>query len=141
MKFPRFRKRRVTVLQEELDAKDQTIAQLRQEVEEKTSLIETLAQSYACHDLAGMFDGLRKTLSEQIDKTREHGGEKYWDLMAKLERGHTQIQKLQTFISITMRHIGRMEGQAKASGQIRFTEVESRDVIVAAENYQNALQG
>ena len=66
-----------------------------------------------------MFDGLRRTLSEQIDKTRDHGSQQYWDLLERLELGHTRIEKLQTFIAITMRHIGRLEGQIRSTGLVK----------------------
>lgn len=154
MKLPRLPQRKNTRLQQELSDKDQTIAHLQQELSDKdqtiahltqelknkTELIEHLARAYATHDLTGMFDGLRSSLSEQIDKTRDHGAQQYWDLLGKLEQGHNQIQKLQTFISIAMRHIGRMEGQAKLSNQITLSPEESRDVIHAAEIYQRTLQ-
>ena len=141
MKLPRLPRRKNKQLRQQLTDKDQAIAHLTQELQNKTELIEHLARAYATHDLTGMFDGLRNTLSEQINKTRDHGAQQYWDLLGRLEQGHHQIQKLQTFISISMRHIGRMEGQAKLSNQIILSLEESRDVIHAAENYQNALQG
>ena len=137
MKLPR---RKSSLLKKQLNEKDQTITQLTEELQEKNRLIESLAQSYAAHDLSGMFDGLRKTLSEQIDKTRNHGSQQYWDLLERLELGHSRIEKLQTFIAVTMRHIGRLEGQIRSSGRVVFSDTESRDVIAAAETYQNAIQ-
>lgn len=154
MKFPRLPQSQTKQLKQDLmdkdgvisslhaglEERDQTITRLTGELQSKTALIENLARAYATHDLAGMFDGLRRTLCEQIDKTRDHGAQQYWDLMERLERGRDQIHKLQTFISIAMRHIGRMEGQAKLTHQIVLTSEESRDVIQAAEIYQRTLQ-
>jgi hypothetical protein len=128
------------MLKQQLADKDQTITHLTKELQNRDQVIENLAQSYAAHDMTAIFDGLRKSLSEQIDKTREFGGRQYWDLMGKLEQGHNQIQKLQGFIAVTMRHVGRMEGQAKLSNQITLSPEESRDVIHAAEIYQRTLQ-
>ena len=140
MKLSRLFNRKTKELQEQLAHKDQTISHLSEELQSKTDLIEHLTQAYGAHDLSSMFDGLRNTLSEQINRTRDHGAQQYWDLLGKLERGREQIQNLQSFISVTMRHIGRMEGQAKTSNQITLSSEEGQDLIHAAELYQRTLQ-
>ncbi len=143
MKLPRLPRRpwfKRRLLEAQLLEKDQAINRLARELETKDRLINNLARSYAAHDMTAIFDGLRKSLSEQIDKTREFGGRQYWDLVSKLEHSHRQIQKLQAFIAVTMRHVGQIEGQAKRSAQITLSPEESRAVIQAAETYQQTLQ-
>lgn len=138
--LPKLPGRRSRLLQEQLQERVQTIDQLTQELDSRNQQIEHLAESYAAHDMTAIFDGLRQTLSEQIDKTRDHSGQQYWHLLERLEQGRARIEKLQMFISIAMRHIGRLEGQIKSAGRVVFTDSESRDVITAAESYQKAIQ-
>jgi len=127
-------------LRENLQRQEEQTRELQNRLREKEALLEDVSRSCASHDLVGMAEVLCRTFAEQADKSRDLEAERCRRLMAGLEHGRRKIETLQIFLSIAMRHIGRLEGLSLHSEEITLKPEHSRDLITAAQNYQNSLQ-
>ena len=119
---------------------ERRVQSLEDQLGEKKRLVEELSRSYAGNDLTGIAEVLCRTLSGQMDRTRDLGERQVRGLMEGIEKSRQRIERLQVFIAIAMRHIGRLEGLSRCGGHIRLECSESRDLILAAEHYQRSLQ-
>lgn len=118
---------------------EQRVSELERMLADKDKVIRDLAKSFGRQDLKGIIDSVQGTLADQMNRNRDEDVDKYHDLSDKLEQGREKVDKLYAFITATMRHVGRLEGQMKHTGNLKLAKEDCDEIVSTANSYMPVL--